>query len=703
LSSAIDRDDFVWMLGSLCNIHRLAFQPSLLLSQFAPPYDLAKLGLAAEALGLEMHVSQRDQTDAALERLPVPFVGLRAQPESIEPRPASDGSDVAKANCVLVVKVAEGKVLYFPAGQQSAATMDETEFRREFSAPYFMFHPQVPAVEDDDAEPANQKFGFSWFVPELLKHKPIWKEVLLASLFIQLIALATPLCTQVIIDKVIVHQTMNTLYTIAFALVAFLVFTALLSWLRQYLVLHTGNRVDAVLGSAVFERLVKLPVRYFEHRATGVVAARLQGVETIREFISGAAILLILDMPFLLIFLAIMFYYSFTLTMITLVIIMLIAALSLFLAPIFQERLNQQFMLGARNQAFLTEYVAGMETVKSLQMEPILMEKYSGYLAAYLDSSFKTKQLANHYNTVTNALEQVMSVAILCFGAYQVMTRPDFTVGMLVAFQMFSGRVSQPILRLTGLWQQFQQAQISVRRLGDIMDAPPEPYSVVPQTQTRGRGEIEFRNVSFQYDKERSFLYQGLNLKIHAGECIALMGPSGSGKSTLAKLLQGFYLPTEGQILIDGKDYRYLAANELRALFGVVPQETTLFSGTIYENLLLANPHATFEMVVEACRLAEIHEVIEKLPKGYQTVIGERGVGLSGGQKQRLAIARAVIKQPRVLIFDEATSSLDSHTAELFAATVNSLKGRVSMLFITHQLPANLKVDRSLDITKLSG
>lgn len=344
-----------------------------------------------------------------------------------------------------------------------------------------------------------------------------------------------------------------------------------------------------------------------------------------------------------------------------------------------------------------------LETVKSLQMEPILMEKYSGYLAAYLDSSFKTKQLANHYNTVTNALEQVMSVAILCFGAYQVMTRPDFTVGMLVAFQMFSGRVSQPILRLTGLWQQFQQAQISVRRLGDIMDAPPEPYSVVPQTQTRGRGEIEFRNVSFQYDKERSFLYQGLNLKIHAGECIALMGPSGSGKSTLAKLLQGFYLPTEGQILIDGKDYRYLAANELRALFGVVPQETTLFSGTIYENLLLANPHATFEMVVEACRLAEIHEVIEKLPKGYQTVIGERGVGLSGGQKQRLAIARAVIKQPRVLIFDEATSSLDSHTAELFAATVNSLKGRVSMLFITHQLPANLKVDRSLDITKLSG
>jgi subfamily B ATP-binding cassette protein HlyB/CyaB len=690
----LSRDDFLWILGSLCNIHRLAFEPTLLLSQFAPPYDFAKLKSAAEALGLEVKLSEHDATDAALERLPVPFVALsQTVPKEDAPRdhPAA----------ALVVKVAAGKVLYFPAGQQASCSQDEPTFRAQFAAPYLLFHPQVPVVEDEDAPKATEAFGFSWFVPELLKHKRIWQEILLASLFIQLIALVTPLCTQVVIDKVVVNQTMNTLYTIAFALGAFLVFTAVLTWLRQYLVLHTGNRVDAVLGTAVFERLVKLPIRYFEHRATGVVAARLHGVETIREFISGAAVTLLLDLPFIFIFLAIMLYYSVVLTMITLGVVIVIAALSLFLAPIFQERLNQQFMLGARNQAFLTEYVSGMETVKSLQMEPILMDKYSGFLAAYLDSSFKTRQLSNHYGTVTNALEQAMSVAILCFGAYQVMTRPDFTIGMLVAFQMFSGRVSQPILRLTGLWQQFQQAQISVKRLGDIMDAPPEPYSVVPQTQARGRGQIEFRNVSFQYDRERPFLYQGLNLSIAPGECVSLMGPSGSGKSTLAKLLQGFYLPTEGQILIDGKDYRFLSANELRSLFGVVPQETTLFSGTIYENLLLANPHATFEMVVEACRLAEVHEVVERLPKGYQTEIGERGVGLSGGQKQRLAIARALIKQPRVLIFDEATSSLDADTAEQFATTVNRLKGKVSMLFITHQLPASLLVDRALKISDL--
>jgi subfamily B ATP-binding cassette protein HlyB/CyaB len=367
---------------------------------------------------------------------------------------------------------------------------------------------------------------------------------------------------------------------------------------------------------------------------------------------------------------------------------------SFFATPLLRDRLNQQFLLGARNQAFMTEYVAGIETVKSLQMEPQLIGKYSDFLATYLEAGFRTKLLANSYNTIANGLEQVMSITILCLGAWQVMTRPDFTIGMLVAFQMFAGRVSQPMLRIVGLWQQFQQAQISVKRLGDILNAPIEPYSVVPQTQGGGKGEIEFRDVSFRYSEELPFLYQKLNLSILPGQCLALMGPSGSGKSTLAKLLMCFYLPTEGQILIDGKDHRFLPANELRSHFGVVPQETMLFSGTIYDNLILANAHATFDLVVQACKLAEIHELIEKLPKGYQTEIGERGVGLSGGQKQRLAIARALLKRPRVLIFDEATSNLDHETAEHFAKTVNGLKGKVTLVFITHHLPQGLQVDK---------
>jgi subfamily B ATP-binding cassette protein HlyB/CyaB len=473
-----------------------------------------------------------------------------------------------------------------------------------------------------------------------------------------------------------------------------------MTWVRQYLVLHTGNRVDAVLGTQVFEHIFKLPPRYFEHRSTGVVVARVHGVETIREFVSGAAVTLILDFPFLLIFLAIMFYYSWLLSLVALGLLSAIAVLSLAVTPLLRARLNQQFLLGARNQAFVTEFVSGLETVKSLQMEPQITTRFGDYLSSYLHAGFNSRQLANTYNTVANTLEQMMTLAILCVGAWLVMTRNDFSIGMLVAFQMFASRLSGPMLRLVGLWQEFQQADIAVKRLGDIMNAPAEPDSLIPSREAGGRGEVEIRDVSFRYNEDRPYLYRDLNLTLKPGQCVALMGPSGSGKSTLAKLLQGFYQPSDGAISIDGRDTRYLSANELRRNFGVVPQETVLFSGTIYDNLILASPHATFEQVIQACRMAEIHSTIEQLPQGYQTEIGERGVGLSGGQKQRLAIARALLKRPKILIFDEATSSLDQATAEHFGRTINQLKGKITMLFIAHQLPKGLKVD---EVVMLGG
>ena len=273
------------------------------------------------------------------------------------------------------------------------------------------------------------------------------------------------------------------------------------------------------------------------------------------------------------------------------------------------------------------------------------------------------------------------------------MKNDGFTIGMLVAFQMFAGRMSQPMLRLAGLWQEFQQANIAVKRLGDIMDVPAEPYSLTPSRAPEGRSEIRVRDLSFRYSPDHPFLYKNLNLGLKPGKLTVLTGPSGCGKSTLAKLLLGFYQPAEGQITIDDRDIRHFSANELRQYFGVVPQETVLFSGTIYENLLAANPNAAFGDVVQAAKIAEIHDTIEKLPKGYNTEIGEHGVGLSGGQKQRLAIARAILKRPKILIFDEATSALDAHTSERFAQTVNKLKGAATILFIAHQLPKGLAVD----------
>lgn len=286
-----------------------------------------------------------------------------------------------------------------------------------------------------------------------------------------------------------------------------------------------------------------------------------------------------------------------------------------------------------------------------------------------------------------------MTLAILCVGALLVMRNDGFTIGMLVAFQMFASRMSQPMLRLAGLWQEFQQASIAVRRLGDIMDAPVEPHALTPSRAPEGRGEVVVADLAFRYSSELPFLYQGLSLTLAPGTLTVLTGPSGSGKSTLAKLLLGFYQPVDGRILIDGKDIRSFSANELRQHFGVVPQETVLFSGTIYENLLAANPNADFGAVVQAAKIAEVHEVIEKLPGGYNTMIGEHGVGLSGGQRQRLAIARAVLKRPKILVFDEATSNLDAPTAAQFANTVNQLKGKVTVLFIAHQVPKNLMVD----------
>ena len=448
-----------------------------------------------------------------------------------------------------------------------------------------------------------------------------------------------------------------------------------------------------LLGSQVLRHLLRLPLPYFEQRPTGTLVARLHGVETIREFVSGAAITLILDLPFLCIFLAVMFAYSWQLSLIAVGLLGLIALMSVFIAPRFREKLNTQFMLGARNQSFLTEYVSGMATVKSLQMEPDIDKKYGDLLSQYLAAGFSTKQIGNTYNVIANGIEQAMTLSILIVGAVLVMRNEGFTVGMLVAFQMFAGRMSQPMLRLVGLWQEFQQANIAVKRLGDILDMPQEPHTLTPQREQAGQGNLAIRNLAFRYGEQLPWLYRNLDLSFKPGHLSVIMGPSGCGKSTLAKLMLGFYQPQEGQIHLDGKDIRYLAANELRSVFGVVPQETVLFSGTLYDNLVMAHPHASFDDVIAACKAVEIHEVIEALPNGYQTEIGERGTGLSGGQRQRIAIARALLKRPKILVFDEAVSNLDQQTAEHFAKTINKLKGKVTMIFITHQIPRGLQVD----------
>jgi len=675
-ASAVSAGDFIWLLSSLSQLNRLPFDAQIALQRFPAPHTVRDFIEAARSLGFRTG-------EGSIGKPNFPCVAfLKSDAADEPPKPA------------IILKGDGERRLYFVAGTQTPETVPAAELALRFEPAVILArHETAGASVTEDGAPAVSRFGLRWFANELLRHKKIWRDVLLASFFIQLVGLTTPLFTQVIIDKVVVHQTSSTLIAIAVGLVMFMLFNAGMNWLRQYLVLHTGNRVDAVLGSQVLRHILRLHLPYFEHRPTGVLIARVHAVETIREFMSGAAVALVLDFPFLLVFVAVMFAYSWQLTLIALGLLGLVAALSFAVSPLLRARLNKQFLLGARNQAFLTEYVAGIETVKSLQMEPRLESRYDAMLAQYLAAGFDTRQVSNTYNVIANALEQTMTLAILCVGALLVMRNDGFTIGMLVAFQMFASRMSQPMLRLAGLWQEFQQANISVKRLGDIMDAPAEPIALTPSRTAEGKGEVQIRELGFRYSEAHPYLYRGLSLTLRPGKLTVLTGPSGSGKSTLAKILLGFYLPEEGQILVDGRDIRQLAANELRACFGVVPQETVLFAGTIYENLIAANPNAGFNDAVQAAKIAEIHDVIDKLPNGYQTVIGEHGVGLSGGQKQRLAIARAILKRPKILIFDEATSALDVQTAERFAQTVNKLKGAATILFIAHQLPKGLAVD----------
>ncbi len=703
-------DELLWLLGSLGGLFRIPFDAALTAQAYPPPCTVATLHEAARSIGLRTGSCRVSRLDG--QRCPFPVIAFlhpAAQPAGAPdsgtkpPAAAATAAEDPRSNAASAILIVGGdadRVLYFRPGSQTPETLRLADASSRLD-------PELILVASDAAGVAGERipgfaresrrFGFRWFVPELRRHRHVWRDVLLASLAIQVVGLSVPMFTQVIVDKVIVHQTQSTLVVLGAALVMFMLFTSVMTWLRQYLVLHTGNRIDAVLGSQVFRHLLRLPLPYFEQRPTGTLVARLQGVETIREFVSGAAVTLVLDLPFLLIFLAVMFAYSWQLSLIAVGVLGLIAGISLLVTPVFRARLDRQFMLGARNQSFVTEYVCGMATVKSLQMEPELDRRYGDLLAQYLAAGFSTRQVGNTYSVVANGLEQAMTLAVLVVGALLVMRNDGFTVGMLVAFQMFAARLSQPMLRLVGLWQEFQQASIAVKRLGDIVDMPQEPHALTPGREAvpggQGSGGVQIHDLAFRYGDHHPWLYRKLDLRFRPGHLSVIMGPSGCGKSTLAKLLLGFYQPVEGHIALDGKDIRHLAANELRSAFGVVPQETVLFAGTLYDNLVMAHPHACFDDVIAACKAAEIHATIEQLPNGYQTEIGERGSGLSGGQKQRVAIARALLKRPKILIFDEAVSNLDQPTAEQFARTVNRLKGRVTMIFITHQIPRGLQVD----------
>lgn len=536
------------------------------------------------------------------------------------------------------------------------------------------------------------------FCASFFSNKQAIRDTLITSLVIQLIALAFPLATQAVVDKVITNQAQNTLVVLGIGIAMFAVFSGVLSFLRQKVLLRLANSIDGRLAQQVFDRLIRLPLPFFENRATGVIINRIHGVERVREFVAGAFLLCVLELPFMLIFLALMLSYSLALSGVVAAFVGLMMVMSFVAGPMLRTRFNKQAQYGAKLQGFMTEQVAASETLKSLQLENTAGRRFAEINQAYLAATLNTKELGNAYGSFMQVTEQLMNAAVLCLGAYLAMTSTNLTIGMLVAFQMFSSKVSQPLLKLSGYWQELQQVRTAVAQLGDVMNTPTENFSPLASSVVTGKGLLQAESLGFRYSEDRPPLYQGFNFAVEPGQVVLITGPSGCGKSTLAKILQGLYVNYTGTVKVDGRDARSMSVNELRSNFGVVPQEAVLFAGTILDNLLMGAPNASLEQAVQACQMAGIHDVIENLPKGYQTEIGERGIGLSGGQRQRVAIARALLKRPRILVFDESTSGLDEASAEKIAETVNALRGKVSMLFIAHKVPKSLKVDRHVEL-----
>jgi len=537
-------------------------------------------------------------------------------------------------------------------------------------------------------------FNLRWFIPSLVKYRRLFVEVLVASFFLQVFALVTPLFFQVVMDKVLVHKGFVTLDVLAFGFVVVVLFETVIGGMRNYVFSHTTSRVDVELAARLFQHLLGLPLAYFENRQVGQTVARVRELDTIRNFITGAALTLVIDVSFSFVFIAVLWYYSPTLTWIVLGSLPFYVALSVFITPILRHRLDEKFQHGAANQAFLTEAVTGIQTLKAQAVEPLVRRRWEDQLARYVTASFRAVNLGNIANQAAGLVSKVTTLLIIWWGAHLVIGGL-LTIGQLVAFNMIAGRVTAPILKLVQLWQDFQQAGISMQRLGDILDAPTEAgHQLDRSTQSRIQGAVSFERIRFRYQPSGPLVVDDLSLAIRPGEVIGIVGPSGSGKSTLAKLLQRLYVPEAGRVLVDGCDLAMVDTAWLRRGIGVVQQESFLFNCTVRENIALATPGVMFDRVVRCARMAGAHEFILELPQGYDTLIGEQGSNLSGGQRQRIAIARALITDPRILILDEATSALDYESERLVQEGMAAISRNRTVFIIAHRLSTVRHCDR---------
>jgi subfamily B ATP-binding cassette protein HlyB/CyaB len=538
----------------------------------------------------------------------------------------------------------------------------------------------------------NQPFGLRWFLPEILRHRSTFRDVAVAALALHLLGLFTPIFFQLVIDKVLVHQSFSTLYVLSIGIVLALLFEAGFGYLRQYLLLEATNKIDIRLVTKTFSHLLALPIAYFERSEAGVTVRHMQQVEKIREFLTGQLFLTGLDATVLIIYLPVLFFYSPLLCGVVIGFTALIALVMVLLIKPFRARLQDLYSAEAERQAMLVESISGMRTVKSLALEPVQRKQWDRKAAHAVNTHFRVSRIAIGASTLTGLLEKLMMVAIIAIGAGQVFDNV-ITVGALIAFNMLSSRVTTPLVRMVSLIHEYQETALSVRMLGSVMNHPPERRPGSSGIRPAFQGGIQFDGIGFRYDPQGAKVLDNINLQIPPGAVVGIVGRSGSGKSTLTKLIQGLYPIQEGIIRLDGNDLREIDLDHLRRNIGVVLQDSFLFRGTVRENIAVTKSDATPEQVDAAARLAGAHEFVEQLPQGFDTLLEENASNLSGGQKQRIAIARALLPQPRILIFDEATSALDPDSEAIFMDNLAGIAQGRTVLIVSHRLSTLVACD----------
>lgn len=529
----------------------------------------------------------------------------------------------------------------------------------------------------------QSKFDITWFQAEFLKYKTIISWVLLFSFILQILALVSPIVIQVIMDKVLVHNSLATLDVLIFGLIVAACIEVTLKGLREYIYHHTVNRIDITLGLKLVNHLLHLPISFFKTRQIGAIVTRVKELETIREFLTGSFFTLCVDVLFLFVFIYVMSLLSSTLTLVFLCSIPFYLLVAWWLTPKIEVAAHQQFSNIAINTSFLTESINGIETAKSLSIEPNFTRQWDNQTSDMSHTTFVAGQINSRSEHIVMVIEKLTSAIILWIGASEVLAL-QLTIGQFIAFHMMVNHASQPLVKLVKLWGDYIRTKVAIEKLAQIINLPTEQTK--QGTYKDLSGNIDLQDISFRYQPNMPYILDNFNLSIRAGETLGIVGTSGSGKSTLARLLLRLYTPEKGIILLDGTPLSSINIHSLREQIGIVLQENFLFNQTVFDNIAQTCPNASLDEVIHAAKMAGAHDFILKLPMGYDTILSEGGSSLSGGQRQRIAIARTLLADPKIIIFDEATSALDDESQAIIQENMQIIAQDRTVITIAHRL-----------------